>query len=60
MLSLKSNTQADIIEAFNNTYLYLDDIFSIDNPFFDTVFPLIYLKELCLNKTNESNISAPF
>ena len=60
MLSLKSDTQADIIEAFNNTSRYLDDIFNIDNPFFDTLFPFIYPKELCLNKTNESNISAPF
>ena len=38
MLSLKSDTQADIIEAFNNTSRYLDDIFNIDNPFFDTFY----------------------
>ena len=31
MLSLKPDTQSDIIEAFNNTSRYLDDIFNIDN-----------------------------
>ena len=60
MLSLKPDTQADVIDAFNNSSRYLDDIFNIDNPFFDTMFSLIYPKELRLNKTNESNISAPF
>ena len=60
MLSLKSDTQSDIIEAFNNTSCYLDDIFNIDNPFSDTLFPFIYPKELRLNKTNESDFSAPF
>jgi len=44
MLSLKSDTQSDIIEACNNTSRYLDDIFDIDNPFFDTLFPFIYPK----------------
>ena len=41
---------------------YLDDIFNIDNPFFNTLFPFIYPKEkeLRLNKTNESDFSAPF
>ena len=29
MLSLKPDTQADVIEAFNNTSRYLDDIFNI-------------------------------
>ena len=60
MLSLTSYTQADIIEAFNNTSRYLDGIFNIDNPFSDTLFPFIYPKELRLNKTNDSNFSAPF
>ena len=34
--------------------------FNIDNIFFDTLFPFIYPKELKLNKTNETNLSAPF
>ena len=60
MLSLKSDTQSDIIEAFNNTSRYLEDSFNVDNPFFDTLFPFIYPKELRLNKTNESDFSATF
>ena len=60
MLSLKSDTQADIINAFNDTSRYLDDIFNIDNPFFDTMFSSIYPKELHLLKTNKSDTSAPF
>ena len=46
MLSLKSDTQADIIETFNNTPRYLDDIFNIDKPYFDILFPFIYPKEV--------------
>ena len=53
MLSLKSDTQADIVEAFNNTSRYLDDVFNIDNPCFDNLCRFIYPKELCLNKRNE-------
>jgi len=34
MLNLKSDTQSDIIKAFNNTSRYFDDIFNIDNPCF--------------------------
>ena len=31
MLSLSDNNQTDIIEAFNSTSRYLDDLLSIDN-----------------------------
>ena len=34
MLSLSDNTQTDIIETFNSTYRYLDDLLNIDNPNF--------------------------
>ena len=40
-VSLQSDTQSDIIEAFNNTSRYLDGIFNIDNPFFKSSFPFI-------------------
>ena len=33
MLSLSDNNQADIIEAFNSTSRYLDDL--LDNPYFE-------------------------
>ena len=35
MLSLSDNYQAGIIEAFNSTFRYLDDLFNIDNPYFE-------------------------
>ena len=60
MLSLKPITQADIISAFNDTSRYLDDIFNMDNPYFENIFSSIYPKELKLNKTNTSDTSAPF
>ena len=35
MLSLPDNNKTDIIEAFNSTSKYLDDLLNIDNPYFD-------------------------
>ena len=60
MLSLKPDTQGDVITAFNDTSRYLDDIFNLDNPFFDTMVSSIYPKELKLNKANSSDTSAAF
>ena len=34
MLSLADNNQSDIIEAFNSTSRYLDDLLNIDYPYF--------------------------
>ena len=34
MLSLSDSNQTDIIEAFNSTTRYLDDLLNIDNPYF--------------------------
>ena len=34
MLSLSDNNQNDIIEAFNSTSRYLDELLIIDNPYF--------------------------
>ena len=36
MLSLSDNNQADVVEAFNSTPRYQDDLLNIDNPFFCT------------------------
>ena len=33
MLSFSDNYQADVIEAFKSTSLYLDYLLNIDNPF---------------------------
>ena len=35
MLSLSVNNQSDVIEAFNSTSIYLDDLLNIDNPYFE-------------------------
>ena len=32
MMSLSGDTQADVIETFNSTSRYLDDLLNIDNP----------------------------
>ena len=40
----------DLIDKFNDTSLYLDDIFTIDNPAFAEHIPDIYPRELQLNK----------
>ena len=34
-LSLSDNNQSDIIEAFNSTSRYFDDLLNIDNPYFE-------------------------
>ena len=42
MLSLSDNNQAVIIEAFNSTSRYLDDLLNIDNPYFEQMVGQIY------------------
>ena len=60
MLSLSYNNQTDIIEAFNSTSRYLDDLLNIDNPYFEQLVGQIYPTELQLNKANSSDTEAPF
>ena len=52
------DNQADIIEAFNSTSRYLDDLHKIDNPFFVGMVNQIYPPELQLNKVNTLGIDA--
>ena len=52
--------QAGIIEAFKSTSRYLDNLFNIDNPYFEGMVNRIYPPELQLNKANTSDIEAPF
>ena len=59
MLSLSDNNQTDIIEAFNSTSRYLDDLLDIDNPYFEQMVRQIYPTELQLNKANSSDTEAP-
>ena len=60
MLSLSEDNQSDIIEAFNSTSRYLDDLQNIDNNFFDSMVNRIYPSELQINKANESDTEASF
>ena len=54
------NLLGDIIEAFNSTSRYLDDLLNIDNIYFDQMVDRIYPTELQLNRANSSDTEAPF
>ena len=58
MLSLSE--ESGVIEAFNSTSRYLDDLLNIDNNFFDSMVNRIYPSELQLNKANVSDAEASF
>ena len=60
MDSLNHDNQFDVIEAFNTTSRYLEDLLNIDNPYFEGMFKHIYPPELQLNKTNNTDTEAPF
>ena len=51
MMSLSDNNQADVIDAFNTTSRYLEDILNIN---------YVYPSELQLNKANTSDTEAAF
>ena len=58
MLSLSDDNQSEVIEAFNSTSRYLDDLLNIDD--IDTMVNHIYPSELQLNKANISDTEASF
>ena len=60
IMSLSNDKQADIIDAFNTTSRYLDDILSINNVYFDTMVCQKYPSKLQLNKANTSDTKAAF
>ena len=60
MLSLSDNNQADVVEAFNFTSRYLDDLLNIGNPYFAQMVSQIYPTEIQLNKADSSDTEAPF
>ena len=59
MSNLHKSKQYDLIDMFNDTSRYLDDIFTIDNPEFEKHILDIYPTELQLNKaiTSDKEIS---
>ena len=60
MISRSDDKQADVIDAFNTTSRYLDDILNINNVYFDNMVSQIYPLELQLNKANTSDTEAAF
>ena len=60
MDSLNHDNQADVMEAFNSTSRYLDDLLNIDIPYFGGMINQIYPPKLQMKKTNISDTEAPF
>ena len=56
----KDPTKVHLLDHFNNTYRYLDDIFSLNNPEFSNYIHEIYPTELILNKSNSTSDHCPF
>ena len=60
MSDLQKSKRFDLIDMFNDTSRYLDDIFTIDNPEFEKHIPDIYPAEFQLNKANTSDKETSF
>ena len=60
MSNLHKSKQYDLIDMFNDTSRYLDDIFTIDNPELEKHIPDIYPTELQLNKAITSDKETSF
>ena len=60
MMSLPDDKQAGVIDAFNTTSRYLDDILNINNVYFDNMVSQMNPLEPQLNKANTSDTEAAF
>ena len=60
MKSFTKEKRYDLIDAFNSTSRYLDDLLNIDDIHFEHMFHRIYPAELQLNKANASDTEAAF
>ena len=60
MSNLLKSKRFDLINKFNDTSRYLDDIFTSDNPTFAEHILYIYPRELQLNKANTSDEETSF
>ena len=60
MSDLHKSKRHDLIDMFNDTSRYLDDIFTIDNPEFEKYIRDIYPAKLQLNKANTSDKETSF
>ena len=54
MLSLSEDTPSDVIEAFNSTSRYLNDLLNIDNNFFDSMSTVFTLQNFNVSYTEVS------
>ena len=54
------NNEAEIIQAFNSTSRYLDELLNIDIPYFEGMVDCIFPPELQLNKAKASDTETPF
>ena len=59
-MSLSDDKQADVIDAFNTTSRYFDDILNIHNVYFDNMVSQIYASELQFIKVNTTDTEAAF
>ena len=60
MMSLSDDRQADVIDAFNTTSRYLDDILNINNVYFDNMVSQICPSCLQLGGADTSDAEAAF
>ena len=60
MMSLSDDKQADVIDAFNTSSRYLDDILNINNVYFEHMVSQIFPSEFQLNKANTSDTEVAF
>ena len=60
MISLFDDKQTDVIDAFNSTSRYLDEILYFNIVYFGNMVSQIYPSELQLNKANTSDAKAAF
>ena len=56
----KDPLKLHLVDKFNNTFRYLDDILALNNDDFNMYYNDIYPKELTLNKANSDNHHCPF
>ena len=56
----KDPSKQHLVDLFNNTYRYLDDILALNNPEFSKFTDEIYPAELTLTKSNSSSDYTPF
>ena len=54
VMSLSEDTQFEVVEAFNFTSRYLDDMLSVANSLLDSMVDRIYIAELQLNRAGIS------